>query len=170
MILIKDGDHRAFTLLYDRYASRIKAFFYRMLWSDSSVAEDHLHDLFAKLIERPELYNEHSLVRPWLFQIAHNMCKNAYRKKGFETQYLSQLEEGVVYSEAERSIDEGFIKDEVYKLLDMLDEERRSMFLLRYQQDMSLRELAEIYDIPSGTVKSKLFYIRKFVVDRVELD
>lgn len=169
MISIQDGDHRAFSHLYDRYASRLNSFFYRMLWSDSSKAEDCVHDLFSKIVERPQLFKQGNMVRPWLFQIASNMCKNAYRKRSFEVEYLNQLQENKISeSSMENRVDEAILTDQIHRSLGKLDEDRRTLFLLRYQQEMSIEELADIFGIPKGTVKSRLFHVKKYIADTMK--
>ena len=171
MVLIQDGDHRAFENIYERYAHRLNGFFYKMLWSDQEMAQDHVHDLFAKIIDRPELYKQAYDVKPWLFRIAANMCKNAYRKRSFENAYREQLEEHQITTPSiERKIDENIQSDMLYKALDQLDEDRKTMFLLRYQQDLSLKEIAVIFDLPVGTVKSRIFYIKKLLTGAIEDD
>jgi RNA polymerase sigma-70 factor (ECF subfamily) len=42
-----------------------------------------------------------------------------------------------------------------------LDEESKALFLLRYEQEFDLAKISEILDIPVGTIKSRLFYLRK---------
>lgn len=171
MILIQSGDHRAFKHLYDRYAHRLKGFFYKMLWSDSEMAEDYVQDLFTKLIDRPELYREAYKVRPWLFQIASNMCKNAYRKQSFEQQYRLQLEkEGIHLAHIEQNIDHQLQSDMLSVALEALDEDSRTIFLLRYQQELSIEEISDAFSIPAGTVKSRLFNLRKLLLSKVEDD
>lgn len=161
MILIQSGDHRAFSVLYDRYAHRLNAFFFRMLWSDKRMAEDYVHDLFSKIIDRPQVFQEGYQFKPWVFQVAANMCKNGYRKRSFEQEYLDQLQVDVgVESSIERRIDEGLLNDQVQKILDGMEEERRTMFVLRYQQEMKIDEIASIFNIPVGTVKTRLFHTR----------
>lgn len=171
MVLIQNGDHRAFEQLYDRYAHRLNAFFYKMLWSDRELAEDSVHDLFTKIIDRPELFKPDFEVKPWLFRIASNMCKNTYRKRAFENEYRSQLEEqGIALSGVEQKLDEELQFDLLSKALDKLEEDRRTLFLLRYQQDLSVKELSDIYDLPEGTIKSRLFYIKKILAGAIEYD
>ena len=168
MILVQRGDHRAFSALYDRYASRMKAFFFRMLWSDHAKAEDFVHDLFTKVIERPELYQPHLPFTPWLFQVASNMCKNAYRRRAFEVAYLSQLDTNNVHAPAaEQKIDEELILKRLNVILEQLDEMKRELFLLRYQQQFSIRELAAIFNTTEGTIKSRLFHIRKTLLEHL---
>ena len=171
MALIKDGDHRAFSELYDRYSKRIKAFFYRMLWSDEQMAEDYVHDLFSKIIERPELFKEGQLFSPWLFQVASNMCKNAYRKRSFELEYLSQLERNRIQLPGiYKKLDEKVMMDQLFGMLEKLGEDKRDLFLLRYQQQMSVKELAGVFDVSEGTIKSRLYHIRQELLEVLEGD
>ncbi len=166
MILTKGGDHRAFSTVYDRYAGRLKAFFYRMLWSDEEMAEDYVQDLFTKIIVRPELYDPTRAFSPWLFQIASNMCKNAYRKRSFEKEYLNQLEKnGIQTPSIDQHLDEKILTDQLHKTLEKLDEDKRELFLLRYQQQLSTKELAAAFNTSEGTIKSRLFYIRKTLLE-----
>jgi RNA polymerase sigma-70 factor (ECF subfamily) len=162
MVLVQGGDHRAFSQLYDRYAGRLKAFFRRMLWLDDELAEDQVHDLFTKIIDRPELYKAEYRFKSWVFQIASNMCKNMYRKRSFEQEYRAQLvNEGIGFMDPGKKIDEEVLMDILAKALETMDEDLMTLFLLRNQQDMSIAELARIFDVPEGTIKSRLFQIRK---------
>ncbi|UZR96108.1 RNA polymerase sigma factor [Chondrinema litorale] len=166
MQLVQQGDSQAFSIIYDRYAHRIKAFFYRMLWADDAKAEDYVHDLFARIIERPELYQSGYPLLPWLFRIASNMCKNAYRKRQFEVEYLQQIEKNKMQlSAVEQKMDEEILLDKLHQVLKKLGEDKQELFLLRYQQQLSTKELASIYVTSEGTIKSRLFYIRKTLLD-----
>ena len=162
MVLVQDGDQKAFSIIYDRYSERIKGFFMRMLWQEEQLAEDQLHDLFTKIIERPELFKSDFAFEPWIFRIAINMCKNVYRKKQFEREYLAHLEtEGIELSVVDQKIDLEIKKDELFTALERIGEEKRELFLLRYQQQMSVKTLAAHFDVSEGTIKSRLFYIKK---------
>lgn len=165
MVLVQDGDHRAFTQVYDRYADRMKAYFYRMLWRDEEMAEDYVHDLFSKVVEQPNRFHTSAVFKPWLFQVASNMCKNAYRKHAFQTEYLAQLrvadaEDAMI----EENIDQEAQLDVIQQTLSKLDEDKKQLFLLRYQQGMSVAELAATFNLAEGTVKSSLHYIRKKLI------
>jgi len=162
MALLQRGDHRAFAHLYDRYAPRLKAFFVRMLWADQELAEDQVHDLFAKIIDRPELFKEGYLFKSWVFQVASNMCKNAYRKRAFEQAYHAQLtRDGIGFASVEKQLDEEIQMTLLVSALEKMDEDLMALFLLRYQQDLSTAELARIFDVPEGTIKSRLYQVRK---------
>lgn len=162
MVLVQNGDHRAFSVIYDRYSGRMKAFFLRMLWQEEELAEDQVHDLFAKLIEKPELFKPEFAFEPWIFRIAINMCKNMYRKRQFEREYLAHLEsEGIELSTIDEKLDQEVKRDALSRALDQLDENKRELFLLRFQQELSIIQLASHFEVSEGTIKSRLFYIKK---------
>jgi RNA polymerase sigma-70 factor, ECF subfamily len=52
-------------------------------------------------------------------------------------------------------------EQELHQALGELDETQRQCFVLRYQEELSVREIAEILDCPEGTVKSRMFYTLK---------
>jgi len=52
--------------------------------------------------------------------------------------------------------------------LENLDADKKSLFLLRHQQDLSIREIADITGHPEGTIKSRLFHISKILASRLE--
>ncbi len=172
MVLVQRKDHRAFSELYDRYSSRLNAFFFRMLWSDSEMARDYVQELFTKLIHKPELFDAAYDFEPWVFRIASNMCKNAYRKAAFEQAHREEQQKiGPSHAKLDiGSMDTLAMTNQIHLMLDKMDEDRRTIFLLRYQQDLSIKEIAEMMAISEGTVKSKLFYtrekIKKSLIDR----
>ncbi len=55
--------------------------------------------------------------------------------------------------------------EELNRVLENLSEDKKQLFLLRYQQDLSIKDIAEIIECSEGTVKSRLFYIRKHILE-----
>lgn len=126
------------------------------------MAEDQVHDLFTKLIEKPELFKQGYAFEPWIFRVDINMCKNMYRKRQLESEYLAHLElEGIELSTVDQKIDQEVKRDALSRALEQLDEDKRELFLLRFQQEMSIKQLALLYEVSEGTIKSRLFYIKK---------
>lgn len=158
MELVGRGNHAALDELYGRYAARLLAYFDRMLDRNECISQDFLHDLFVKIIERPAMFDTARTFRTWVFSVAHNMCKNEYRLRR-----VRRFEELDVDHIASESVDVGLLVDgmQFAKALDAelrsLGVELRTTFLLRYQEELSIREIAAIVDVPEGTVKSRLF-------------
>ncbi|QNL21473.1 sigma-70 family RNA polymerase sigma factor [Hyphobacterium sp. CCMP332] len=172
MVLFQNGDHRAFDTIYARYKRRLFGYFMKMLWNDRELSEDSLHDLFLKMIHRPGLFNPEFQFKAWIFKSAFNMCKNAYRRKAYQDEMLNSegMTETMSEPRVEQKMDEEIQLDFLIENLNLLDEELRSLFLMRYQEEMNIKELAEIYDIPEGTVKTRLFKIRKTLSEKMKID
>ena len=164
MDLIKEKNQKAFSELYDRYAERLINYFYRMLWKDQEKAEDFTQDLFAKIIQKPELFNGSRSFKTWVFSIANNMCKNEYRHHEVKQKASDHFDYSTSRStaaEAVEMMDKSTFNQELEFALHALDEAKRSTFELRYNDDMSIKEIADTLGCSEGTVKSRLFYTLK---------
>jgi RNA polymerase sigma-70 factor, ECF subfamily len=169
MTLILKKNELAFGVLYSRYSNKMFSFFYRMLYCDRDKANDFLQDLFLKLIEKPESFDIARKFSPWIYSIATNMCKNEYKKIKTrsdlaDTRSLSSLPANInIYD----NIDLKSFIEELYHYLDEMNNDHRSAFLLRYGNNLSIKEIAEILDCPEGTIKSRLYYTIKFLSEKL---
>lgn len=165
---IVSGDQAAFGELYLRYKDRMYYYFYRMLGHSSDVANDFLQELFMKLIERPESYNSLYSFTTWFYSIANNMCKNEYRRRSIRLEYLEHeaFEPKLEYLN-DSVLEPEPVIEKVFQTLDQLGEEHRSAFVLRYREGFSIKEVAEILELPEGTVKSRLFYAKKILAGKL---
>lgn len=157
------GDEKAFETIYDRYATPLFRYFCRMLHNDREKAEDFIQDIFAKLVQKPEAYNPSRPFKTWLYSVANNMCKNEYRRLAVRKGTDNSLENGmdVVGSSGHEIAQHHDLKvfgAALQNALDALDEKQRDAFLMRYDQDMSIKEIAAVFTCSEGTIKSRLFY------------
>lgn len=166
---IVSGDQAAFSELYHRYKGRMYYYFYRMLGNSAEQANDFLQELFMKLIEKPESFNPAYLFSTWLYSVANNMCKNEYRRRGIRQEYqAAETLEPQFDFLSESTIAPEKVIEKIFETLNSLGEEHRSAFLLRYREGFSIKEVAEILELPDGTVKSRLFYAKKMLADKLE--
>lgn len=169
MELVVRREVPAFDELYARYSKRLLLYFFRMLSNDEERSQDLLHDLFLKIIERPELFARERRFSTWIFSIAHNMCKNEYRWRG--VRQPADQEVDTIEADLESAI-EKLDRERFAAMLDTelgaLDEEHRSTFLLRYQEELSIREISQILDCPEGTVKSRIHYTIRKLAERLK--
>jgi RNA polymerase sigma-70 factor (ECF subfamily) len=144
-------------------------YFYRMLGNSAEQANDFLQELFMKLIEKPESYNPAFSFSTWIYSIANNMCKNEYRRRVIRREYeqFEATEPRLDYVD-DTSIEPEQLVEKIFQTLDLLGEDHRSAFLLRYREGFSIREVAEILELAEGTVKSRLFYARKIVAEKLD--
>lgn len=162
MLRLREKEREAFSVLYDRYAGEMVNFFYGRLGRDEAKAQDFLHDLFLKLLSNPSSYTPGKSFRAWLYAIALNMCRNEYRSLKVRDDYrLAGFNPTTAGFDGPDKIDMKRFANELMDRLSLLDEPHREVFLLRYQQELSIAEIAVLMDCPEGTVKSRLFYTLK---------
>ncbi len=165
-----NGYEKAFEEIYDRYAGRLITYFCRMLHNDRTKAEDFVQDMFTKLVHQPKLYNPDRPFKTWVYSVANNMCKNEYRRLAVRKNTNHSLDNGIEFSvspgtEAEQQYDNDVFGSALLKALNELDEKQREAFVMRYDQEMSIKEIAAVYECSEGTIKSRLFYtLRKLSV------
>ncbi len=168
MYHITKGKEKAFNEIYDRYSKCLFIFFYQKLQQDQNKAQDFLQDLFLKIIEKAELFDINKKFSSWIYSIAFNMCKNEYRRIA-----LGQVKKIVMNpvdlfmditdnsTSVDNNYDLAYFRKCFYNELERLDEIHSTTFILRHQDDLSIKSIAEIMDCPEGTVKSRLFYATK---------
>jgi len=165
MVFIQQGNETAFLELYNRYSKKLLYYFFRMLSGDQEKAQDFLQDLFLKIVEKPEMFNEQKKFSTWLYTIAHNQCKNEYRRLEIRRKFNQQEKDNGKFSESDRGIEKFLdsklfhhaLENELYKF----EPEQRLVFILRFQEDLPIKEISVITGMKEGTVKSKLFYMIK---------
>ncbi|MBK7029192.1 MAG: RNA polymerase sigma factor [Bacteroidales bacterium] len=162
MALVKEGHKLAFAEIYDRYAGKLLNFFFRMLNKDEHKAQDFMQDIFMKIIENPNAFDPLRRFDTWVFNVAYNLCKNEYRRQNVRESYsiekLNEIKQEAMPELTELSIDLQSFETQLSEALNNMEEIHRLVFLLRYQQDLSVKEIAALIDCPEGTVKSRLFY------------
>ena len=152
----KDDD-RAFDELYHRHARRVMGFLVRQL-SDSEKAADLVQDAFMRLWSSRERYMSGADFSTWLFSIAYNLLKNEYRRSGYSVEYA----EHVIGSTTEEQdedlevrLDDRLFDEALRQELSQLDADSRLLFSLRFEEEMTVPQIAEVMKIPEGTVKSR---------------
>ena len=155
------GNDFALEELYLRYQQRLLHYLVRFL-VNIDIARDILQDVFIKVIECADTFDPKYKFSTWVFTIASNMAKNELRKLNRTTISHSILENtSDTAPEIESQIDQNLFNKELDRVLRTMSEEHQNVFILRYQQQLSLKEIAQIEDCPSGTVKSRLHYALK---------
>lgn len=174
MRAIQSGEVKAFDVLYDRYSTRMVNYFFRRLGRDEHAAQDMLQELFTKIVEKPHLFDAGKRFSSWLFAVASNMCKNEYRRRDIRKIERTLQESERSHSDKMRANepDDHFSQKEfseaVYKKLVDLDENKQNTFLLRFQQQLSIKEISEVLNCSEGTVKSRLFYTIRTLADELQ--
>ena len=166
MQAIAQCNERAFAALYDRYSPRMYRFFFRMLWQDAAKAEDFTQEVFLKIIEKPHLFDPERNFRTWIYALATNLCKNEYRRPKLPE--LGSEEQDLWNDPLPEKIDQALFEAQLRHSITTLSEAHRQCFVLRYQEELSVMEIAEIVGCPEGTVKSRLHHALRQVSGQME--
>lgn len=167
VIALAGGDQRAFDELYGRYSRSLMSYFMRMLWKDREKAEDFMHDLFTKLVHRPELFDPSRSFKTWVFSVANNMCKNEYKKQEVRKNTSNGLDSSYpvadINSNTVNDAHHAQFKERFDEQIVLLDQKHKEVFEMRHFDGLSMKEIADVLEISEGTVKSRLFYATKYL-------
>jgi RNA polymerase sigma-70 factor (ECF subfamily) len=118
-------------------------------------AEDTTQEAFIRAYEKLHTYNMQKKFSTWLFTVAANLCKNKLRRAKFSTALKS---ESMLVDERDPAMiaaqDE--MQQKVRKALDNLRYDYRAPMVLRFYADLDYKEIAEVLDVPEGTIKTRL--------------
>lgn len=173
-ILIKaylNGDHSAFEVLVKKYQSVIARVCYSILRNESMVP-DVVQEVFLCAFRGLKKFRGDSSFKTWLYRIAVNETFRYIKKQkrwhsSLEDENLSDdnmPEWTIVFLEKGNSPEKIVLNKQEKALIkngiDKLGERHRIVLHLHYQEDLSVDEIAEILNIPTGSVKSRLHYAR----------
>lgn len=164
------GREDGFEELVRRYQRPITAYVYRML-NDYESSLDVTQEVFIKVYNSLEKYSSDYKFSTWLYRIAHNaaidhMRRNSANLQSLETEndegaYQMQIESPLLTPEQERERSEW--RSEIEAVVKCLPSVYRELILLRHAQDLSYDEIAEVTNLPLGTVKNRLFRAREMM-------
>lgn len=162
-----DGDEQAFSLLVRRYDRELFQFVARFV-RDSASAEDIVQDTFIQVHHSAHGFDMSRRFRPWMFTIAANKARDYLRTRGRRKEVAFTFDN----NEGEQTNFQDFLADAgptplieieaeeqretVRKIVATLPDHLREVLVLAYFQRFPYKEMAEILDIPLGTVKSRL--------------
>jgi len=169
LMLLRDGNEKAFSAVFDTYHRYLYVLACRYLMSDS-YAEDAVQHTFMRLWEGRETFDYKTGIKNLLFTILKNYILNEIRhnnlviQKNYElAQFNEELEEGFF-----QNLEDVDFKTHLYKLIEQLPPQKREVCLLKIQQGLTNQEVAEAMNISIPTVKSHYTQVIKLL--RSQLD
>ena len=154
------GDVNAFETLYRQYERLVFRTAY-LITGSKEAAEDALQEVFLSMWKSRHTYDPNrGKLTTWLHRITVNQCSRKQKRKS--PAIISLEERGVDLPEIKHQPQPEEISiakmeyDRLLKAMNALDTKHRSVLVLRYFNDLSYQEIAEVLGIPLGTVKSRL--------------
>lgn len=150
---ILQGDKAAGERLVTQNYQRVYGLL-RALSGNREVAEDLTQQAFAKAWQALPGFRGESRLSTWLCRIAYHEYTHWRRDR----REFASLEEAASLPDIRAVV--GLRTVMFARALEQLSEEQRETFLLHYEQELDVKEIAMVLDIPAGTVKSRLFTAR----------
>lgn len=160
----KKGNAKAFRILIDKYKQDCLNVAYQLI-GDKQLAEDIAQEAFIKVYKSIDKFRGDSAFFTWLYQITLNLCRDYFRKQPQE--YPVSLESSALESILRKQIPDSDDAPEnhlekqelqriIKKSLAELSFKHRQVIVLRDLQGFTYKKIAELLEIPLGTVKSRL--------------
>ena len=157
---IGEGDREAFMTITGLYQRKVFALAYSF-FRNTEDALDIVQETFLRLYQKSKMYKRGNNFQNWLLQIAKNLCIDSYRKNKNkegawkEPRDISELHiHDPRVSEDHSSSD---LKSVLTACIDKLTDRQKTVFLLKQYNQLEYREIAEILEVATGTVKSLHF-------------
>jgi len=151
MAAVASGDEAALTALIDRYGARVHAYLLRHSGNRED-ADDLLQETWVRVARSARSFDTARRFRSWIYGIATNLARDRFRRRTTRERALRELATSPPAAVGADSIDRSELRERIGEL----PENMRAAVLLRYYEGMSEAEMAEVLDIPRGTVKSRL--------------
>ncbi len=166
------GDQTAFGLLMRKYHQPLYFHVLRMVHYRDLV-EDLLQEIFAKTFDNIHSFNPTYAFSTWLYRIATNHTIDYLRKKKLRTM---SLDEPIQTKDGEMKLevaDDSEVTDEsiqysqrakiIREAIDLLPPRYKEVIQMRHMEEKSYQEIAEMLDLPLGTVKAHIFRARELL-------
>jgi len=166
------GDEKAYKKLVEKYERALYFHILKMI-KDKKQVDDLVQETFVKAFDNLNSYNTNYAFSTWLYRIATNHTIDYLRKKKLQT--LS-IDDPVKTRDGEMQIqlpdksagtDRNIIRKQrqkiVQKAIGDLPEKYKSVIELRHMEEKSYQEIADVLDLPLGTVKAHIFRARELL-------
>lgn len=160
------GNNQAFDILLDRYKEKIFSYIYFIVRNDE-LAEDLFQETFMKAIVTIQQgrYTENGKFPAWLTRIAHNLVIDFFRQERNENTISNDETEADLFNDiklSDETVEMRLVNDQILsdvrRLVDLLPDNQREVVFMRYYQDLSFKEIAEITGVSINTSLGRMRY------------
>ncbi len=138
----------------------------RYIVKDHQEAYDLVQEVFIKAMREQRFFNEDFKIKAWLYRVTSNLCFNQLRNRKRRGAILDTMmkPEALVADQVE-TVFAAERKEEVMGALAELSDDHRDILVLRYYDDLSYAEIADVLQVKLGTVMSRLSRARMRLLD-----
>jgi len=151
---VADGDESAFERLYDRFADRVYRYAFTIL-RDRHLAQEVAQETMTAIWKGATRFAGRSKASTWIFGIARNQAFSLRRKEA-RSETLPEAT-GIEPDPAS-----GILRQElVLEAMKRLPEDQREVVFLTFYEGLPYKQIAQMLEIPEGTVKSRMFHAKR---------
>lgn len=167
--IVEKNDTHLFAILYDRYAAVVYNKCYGFS-KNKEEAQDLAHDVFVRLFVKLRTFKGKSKFSTWLYSFTYNFCvnyvqRNTAKKNEKVTVVTDVIKDEDVDSDEINDASLFELKsDKLAKALEIIDPEEKMILLMKYQDDMSIKEIQEVLEIGESAVKMRVKRAKEKVV------
>lgn len=152
----KENDKDAFGELFETYSTQVYQSILIMV-RERNMAEDITQEIFIHLFSKIQYYDEKLPFRNWLYQVSMNIAKNHLRKhtgwNGWIKSFAPSLMPRSSALTPEKALQQKELQSQMSTYIKTLQVKTQMVIVLRYFNEFSQKEIANILQIPLGTVK-----------------
>ncbi len=166
--IVETNNSQLFAILYDRFSKVVYNKCYGFS-KNKEEAEDLTHDVFIRLFVKLKTFKGNSKFSTWLYSFTYNFCvnyvqRNTHKKNEKITVVTDQIKE----EDESQDIDDAQLfelkSEKLGKALSLIDVKEKMILLMKYQDDMSIKEISETLDIGESAVKMRIKRAKQKVV------
>lgn len=166
VVLYAEGNNAAFDTLLNRHKSGIHSYIYFMV-RNKELAEDIFQETFVKVIMtiKQGRYTENGKFKAWITRIAHNLVIDSIRQERNENTISNDEVEVDLFNDiklCDGTVEDSLVRrqvlSDVKKLIRHLPDNQREVLEMRYYQDLSFKEIADITGVSINTALGRMRY------------
>ena len=156
---VKKGDENAFAELIDKYKLPIYKTAKATLKDEDDVC-DAVQDTALSIYKNIKNLKNEKYLKTWIIRITINKCYDIITKRKLNEEKISKTKVNIneVHSDFDKTVIQ---KTDLENALNSLEEDLKIITVLYYYDDLSIKEISDIMNIPKGTVKSRVFRARE---------
>ena len=166
--ITKDNNTMLFGVLYDRYVNMVYSKCYGFSRSEDE-AEDLTQDVFLSLFVKLKSFQGRSKFSSWLYSFTYNFCvnyvnRNKERKMSDKSSSIDNSEHKVTENISDDTLFE-MRSEKLKRALELIDPDDKKILLLKYQDDVSIKELQALMEIGESAVKMRLKRAKSRIIE-----